>query len=207
MTTKENEKVDILPVDQEGEQDMLTIKCSQCIESGASSGSLLSFAHVRGGRYILTGVLECEIDSHKWHVSLRSGDQLLDAGTELPVSESKKLKSVGVGIKQDVQEAEEAHFYRLYKSSAVMCRRAMQLGLIDKGIKDGPTGSMLTKARDEGILSDEQAYRIGLAVADYGGKGAHNKEVLAESDARTAVVAAVKVLNDIYRKKKKPASK
>ncbi len=130
----------------------------------------------------------------------------MDVGTQFPVAESQKLnRNVEEGVKQDVEEAEEAHFHRLYKSCAVMCRRAMQLGFMDKGVKDAPIGRMLHEAKEKSILSDEEAYQIGLAVSHYGGRGAHERENITESDARTAVVAAVKVLNDIYRDKQ-PAS-
>ena len=125
---------------------------------------------------------------------------MLDAGTQLPIAESRRLKrDVIDGIRQDVEEAEEAHFYGLYKSCAVMCRRAMQLGLIEKGIKDGPIGVMLTKARDKGVLSDCEAYQIGLAVSGYGGKGAHDKCARAATSADDRVDAHPQCMRQVQR--------
>ena len=83
----------------------------------------------------------------------------------------------------------------------------MQLGLIDRKVEDAPIGKMLQNARKGAtpVLSDDEAYQLGLAVSNYGGTGAHDTEELTDAEARTAVVAAVKVLNDIYRLQQSPA--
>ena len=72
----------------------------------------------------------------------------------------------------------------------------MQLGLIDRKVEDAPIGKMLQNARKGAtpVLSDDEAYQLGLAVSNYGGKGAHDTEELTDAEARTAQLGALRKL-------------
>jgi len=95
----------------------------------------------------------------------------------MPVSESTNLTSaVPEGLKQDIEEAESDHFAQSYKSSVVMCRRAIQLGLQEAphGINDGPFSRMLQEARTKTppVLTTRTDSLVE-AIKDYGDGGAH----------------------------------
>ena len=96
-------------------------------------------------------------------------DQILTVDTQLPVAESRKLnEDVPDGIKQDVQEAEGAHFAQNYKSSAVMCRRALQLALEDKMKPRGKHRMTLGPLLDEAMerqppLFRQQTYQLAIS--------------------------------------------
>ena len=75
-------------------------------------------------------------------------DHIIKIDTELPAAQSDRLNaSVPDDIKDDVKEAERANYYQCYKACVTMCRRALKLGLIDRGIPDGPLGVILGQAK------------------------------------------------------------
>ena len=149
MTTNQES---ILPSSEELEvQELPEIRCPVCSmlrEQGSSAPHpLLTIdchrTHSTRGRILLEGIVTCEAEEHpdgSHSMPIRIRDNVIESTDPgMPISESRNLDSqVPDGIVQDVEEAERAHFTRCYKASVIMCRRAMQLGLIDKDIPDGP---------------------------------------------------------------------
>ena len=110
-------------------------------------------------------------------------------------------QNVPAGLIQDIEEAERAHFAQVYKASAVMCRRAIQLGLAapPHNITDGPFSKMLAEARTKTpppLL--HRGFVLAEVVKDYGDAGAHRTEDISALDARTAIFSAAKVLNELF---------
>ena len=120
----------------------------------------------------------------------------------MPVIASADLsQNVPLGIKQDIQEAERAHFAQVYKASAVMCRRAIQLGLTEPphNIADGPFNRMLGEAQSKTPpLMTPRGFLLAEGVKDYGDAGAHKIEKISAFDASSVILSAVKVLNELF---------
>lgn len=146
----------------------------------------------------LEGIIICLDDGQRRPIKLVN-NMIDETGPTMPVNESSNLiEAVPDGIKQDIEEAERDHFSQSYKSSVIMCRRAMQLGLVDKGISDGPLTRMLDKAKSDGVLNSDRAYAMAQGIKDFGDAGAHRTEILTDSQVRTVIYASVNLLNDIY---------
>ena len=121
----------------------------------------------------LQDVLTCLHDGHKIPVKMLK-DTITGILTELPVSESKQLiAQVPQGIAQDVQEAERAHYASYCKACVVMCRRAIQLSLVEKGIGDRALSAMIEEAKNQGFIKSDRLYTQAMGIKDYGDDGAH----------------------------------
>jgi len=117
----------------------------------------------------------------------------------MPISESTNLlPGVPLGIQQDVQEAERCHFAQCYKASVVMCRRALQLGLIEKGISDTRLKTMIQNASDKGILTGRNV-ALAESIKDFGDGGAHRPENITAQDANLTIYACVGLLNEMFK--------
>ena len=106
-----------------------------------------------------------------------------------------------MGIKQDIEEAERTHFSQSYKSSVVMCRRALQLDLEDKGGPAGTTlGPLLNWEREQDPrLLTERTDAQAQEIKDYGDGGAHRKEEIEPREAELMIFVTVQVLNELYQ--------
>ena len=191
-----------LPVNQNGEAEMVAVACVECGQT-ADLG-LMRKQRTQSSRDLeLRGTITCSGDQHEWPIAIKTDNVIQSTEQAMPVLESATLDTnVPEGLRQDIKEAESAHFARVYKASAVMCRRAVQLGLAETPheIADGPFTKMIEEAegREPKLLSP-----IGFtnlrAVKDYGDIGAHRIEEITAPDARTAIFSAVRVLNELFQ--------
>ena len=136
------EKDDIIALKKEGERAMAGLLCPNCQEEYADT----TFVVCCTGHSKLWGIIQCTRCQHEMPFSMYH-DHIQQLDIALPGKQSERLNpSVPSDSKDDVREAERANYSQCYKACVAMCRRALQLGLIDKGIPDGPLGGMLTQA-------------------------------------------------------------
>ena len=124
MTLTEGEKIDTLPISQNGEEEMVNLECSEC----GHPGKLTLRSNYVGSQsaFVLHGTVTCSKDGHEWPISVKTNNIPLSTEQEMPVLESQNLGgNVPDGLVEDIREAERAHFARVYKASVVMCRRAV----------------------------------------------------------------------------------
>ena len=96
----------------------------------------------------------------------------------LPGVQSDRLNSsVTPDIKEDIQEAERANYSQCYKACVAMCRRALQLSLIDKGIEDKPLSQMLNDALNAKLLTQD-TYNLSTSIKGYGDIAVHRREII-----------------------------
>ena len=107
--------------------------------------------------------------------------------------------SVPDDIKEDIQEAERANYGQCHKACVTMCRRALQLSLIDKGIEDKPLGQMLEEAKGIKKLLTDETYGLAKSIKHFGDIGAHRKETIDPEVARLVIYATVRMLNEIFK--------
>ena len=201
------ERTDTLPSDQEeGEEEMVYIPCVQC-DQARESTYLMKVECGRVGdiepSVELRGLLTCGRDGHQTPVHMRDG--VLEPPTRtsylLRVSEGLRSK-VKIGIKQDVEQAEQAHFAFCYKASVVMCRRALQQSLIAKGMKDDAFGRMLIAAKPDpdgnGTISTWDAWYRAEKVKVQGDSGAHAEAEFDPEQVSNAIYDTVAVVNEIF---------
>lgn len=88
-----------------------------------------------------------------------------------------------------------------YKSCVVMCGRALQGSLLDKGLKDQDLDKMIDDARNKGVLTEEH-HQQAKAVRFFRNTGAHPKNpalrVVTELQAILALQIAKEILQYIY---------
>ncbi len=181
---------------------MADIQCSRC-------GNLarVHFAPAAGQRgYFLEikGIVGCENDGHGWPLTIRStqdGGIIRETATALPINESSKLNlaTTPLGLIQDVEEAERSHFANCYKASVVLCRRALQLALEDKGCVGRTLGPLLADARAKAKpLLSVRADAMAEGIKDYGDTGAHRKDDIDGDAARQVIFVTAMVLRELY---------
>lgn len=201
MTANET---DILPANQEGEEemaDLVTVECAQC---GQHAGLGLSRTpRSNDPRYLeFRGIVTCSVEGHEWPMAIKTDNIVQFTEQMMPVLESANLNSkVPPGLVLDIKVAERAHFEQLYRPSTVMCRRAVQLGLMESPhcIPDASFSKMLddAKAMTRPPLSS-RGFLLAEDVKKYGDAGAHRTEDISPGDARSAIFSAVKVLNELF---------
>jgi hypothetical protein len=147
----------------------------------------------------ITGIIQCIACGHEFPITINNGHiQKLD--TALPVSQSDKLDTtVSPDIKEDVKEAERCHYHQCYKACVTMCRRALQLSLIDKGIEDKRLGKMLEDAHKVKKLLTDDTYNLAKSIKHFGDIGAHREETIEPEAARLVIFATVQMLNEIFK--------
>jgi len=119
--------------------------------------------------------------------------------TALPVTRSDKLVAgVSPDLKEDIREAERAHYHQCYKACVTMCRRALQLGLMDRDVEDGPLGGMLKEAHRKDVLTND-TYNMATSIKGYGDIGAHRRETLDPEEVRMVIVMGVRMLNELFK--------
>ena len=181
---------------------MVTVACAEC----GQRADLTLFRNSRSASsrdLEFSGTITCTGDQHEWPMAIKTDNLVQSTDQMMPVLESATLgPNVPDGLRQDIEEAESSHFARVYKASAVMCRRAVQLGLAEPphNIADGPFSKMLEEAeRREPPPLTPTGFIHAKTVKDYGDIGAHRTENISALDARTAVFSAVKVLNELFQ--------
>ena len=180
---------------------MIAVECERCRQSGKLT--LVSNTIGTNPPHLeFRGTITCSKDKHEWPMAFKTNNLVLSTDQMMPVLESDALGArVPEGLRQDIKEAERAHFARVYKASAVMCRRAVQLGLAEPplNIPDGPFTKMIEQAEGK---EPKPLSPIGFtnlwAVKDYGDMGAHQIEEIRAPDARSAIFSAVRVLNELF---------
>ena len=199
------------------EWDMPEIRCPQCV-SKAAGAKLNVDAELNLNRAVigihpstllakgmqLDGVLTCLKDGYQWPITLLN-DTIVRTAQEMPGSEAQNLHGkVPEGLVEDIQEAERCHFANSLKAAAVMCRRALQLGLEDRGVtvpgtKKPTLGLLLGEARKKTppLLHDD-TFMLADGIKDIGDAGAHQRGTLDERDASMLIHVSVRVLNELF---------
>ena len=185
----------------DGEGEMVIIQCDKCGQ--LANLSLYRSAPNWSQHLEFRGVITCDCgDKHTWPMAIKTDNIVQSTDQMMPVLESVNLnQDVPEGLEQDIQEAEKAHYAQIYKAGVVMCRRAIQLGLQESphNIPDGPFGGMLKQAQAKAPPTlSPQGFALANGVRDYGDAGAHRRQELSASDARTAIFSAVRVLNELF---------
>ncbi len=127
------------------------------------------------------------------------GNYLQQIDITLPGAQSDRIiKSVPLDIKEDIQEAERANFAQCYKSCVAMCRRALQLSLIEKKINDQPLGKMLKEALDKNMLTSD-TYSLATSIKGFGDTAIHRKDIIEPDDVPLVIRATVKMLNELFK--------
>src|SRR4030042_2498874 len=119
---------------------MVELDCPKCLEQKRSNCVKLE---VFSGDYEIRGTIRCLKDQHERPIVMTK-NYLQQLDVSLPGEQSSRLNlSVPDDIKDDIREAERANYAQSYKDCVAMCRRALQLSLIEKGIADKNLTAML----------------------------------------------------------------
>lgn len=187
---------DILPQTEWEERPMPTmLDCSNCRKENRYCNADFSLDSIAGEGIEIKGIITCLQDGHQWPIVIDTNTvrEMSSALSDIPIR-----PQVPPGIAEEIQEARRAHFMQCFKASVVMCRRAMQMALIEKGIPDGPLQRMLDDAKVKGILGEDGAYGMAMAVKDYGDKGAHRTESLSYQEVGADTLAATLLVNAVF---------
>ena len=217
MLITEEKRDATLPEKQDGEGRMATLRCPGCVANNerrrVDSNYRLDHDYQQpvinvectrvdsGQPYVrLEGLIICTYDGHRRPIRLEE-NAINETAPNLPSNESVKLSDkVLDGIRQDIEEAETDHFNQSYKSSVVMCRRAVQLSLEAKTrIKHLTLGPLLGEARkqDPPILS-EQTDHLAERVHTYGDEGAHRVAKFDPKAVEVVIFDTVVVVNEVF---------
>jgi len=79
-----------------------------------------------------------------------------------------------------------------------MCRRALQLALIDKDIEDKPLSKMLKEAKTPKKLLDDDIYNLATSIKGFGDIGVHRREKLEPQEVNMVIYATVRMLNELF---------
>ena len=193
MSKIKNKKDDIIALKKKGEHEMTELLCPKCIELEQATSIRIDCA----GDVRVKGIIQCLECQHEFpFVMFRSYIQRLDIA--LPGAQSDRLNSlVPPDIREDIQEAERANYAQCYKACVTMCRRALQLGLIDKGIGDAPLSKMIKDALDNKLI-EQKAYDLATSIKGYGDIGAHRREKLEGQEVNMVIYATVRMLNELF---------
>lgn len=147
----------------------------------------------------LRGIVRCLICNYELPITMRNG-MPIKIDDALPGTQSDQLNSsVPIDVKEDLKEAERAHYNLCDKACVTMCRRALQLGLIDIGIEDKSLSSMLKEAYDKNKI-EANTYQLATSIKGYGDIGAHRRDKLNSQEVSMVIYATVKMLNELFGK-------
>ena len=143
------------------------------------------------------GIIQCLECGHEFPITMDRGYiQKIDIA--LPGAQSDRLNSsVPSDIKDDVGESERANYAQCYKACVAMCRRALQLSLIEKGVEDKPLSQMLKDALSSKLLT-QNTYNLSTSIKGYGDIGVHRKEQIEPEEAKLVIYTTVRMLNQIF---------
>ncbi len=193
MNKIEDNQNDIIALTKEGGQEMASLICPNC--HGHKRTTPITVECMPDAK--MWGIIQCLRCEHELPITISSGFiQKID--TSLPGAQSDNLhSSVPSDIQGDVREAERANYAQCYNACVAMCRRALQLGLIDKGISDGPLGGMLNQALSNNLLRQD-TYNLATSVKGYGDIGVHRREQLEPQEVNMVIYATVRMLNQLF---------
>ena len=177
----------------------MPIKC-QNIKCGCSATMTYHLQQTTGRPFSIKGILKCGECGHERPL-IMYGESINEISAGLPGQQSSKLiTNVPKDIKEDVQEAERANYYQCYKASAAMCRRAVQLSLIQKGIKDKGLESMIKEARnrEEPLLTND-TYNFAFSIKGFGDIAVHRTEILDPDDIPLLINCTRRMLNELFK--------
>jgi hypothetical protein len=188
-----------LSLDQDREQEMIIIECAKCGQSALLSLQRPGVTNLSNDLEF-RGIVRCSGEGHEWPMAIKTDNIIQNTAQMMPVLESTSLsQKVPVGIVQDIQEAERDHFAQSYKSAVVMCRRALQLALEDKGVTGRTLGPMLTTARSmTPPLLSARTDALAEGIKDYGDGGAHRREDIDAATAALVIHVTAQALNEIF---------
>lgn len=186
---KRNIKDAIIPSKTEG-SEMVKIDCPECAKTQRPH----EFTYNCTGKFILKGRIICQACKNERQFE-SEGEYLRILGTILPPT---TLSSKVPGdIKDDVKEVERAYLGQCYKASAAMCRRATQIALIEKGIKDRGLEAMINEAKDQNILSND-TYNFAKSIKGFGDIAVHRKEIIEPGDIPLLLSCIKRMLNELF---------
>ena len=172
---------------------MTALLCPICRETHSDA----QFVVTCSGQSKLWGIIQCTRCQHEMPFSMYH-DRIQQLDIALPGTQSDNLNpSVPDDIKDDVRESERANYAQCDKACVTMCRRALQLGLIDKGIADGQLSVMLKEALGQKLL-EQKTYDLATTIKGYGDIGAHRREELEPTEVKMVIYATVKMLNELF---------
>jgi len=193
MTTKSA----IITPKKGGKREMTELICPKCHKEGKGQGIRLECV----GNIKVKGIIRCLQCQHERPFTMVSG-YISALDIALPGAQSDRLDQlVPTDIKEDIREAERANYAQCYKSCVAMCRRALQLGLIDKKITDQPLSKMLSEAKDIELLTKD-TYNLATSIKGYGDIGMHRKDILDPMDVNMVIHATVRMLNELFHSEK-----
>lgn len=189
-------KSDIMsPKVEGGEEKMHDLQCPNC--QGKKRTNTIRVDCDNQAK--LTGIIECLVCNYEFPITMQNGSvRKLDIA--LPGGHSARLNpSVPVDIKDDIKEAEKAYYYLCFSASVAMCRRAMQLGLIDKNIPDTALGKMIEQAYTQSpkILTQD-TYTFAKTIKWFGDIGVHRRDKIEGYEVDSVILTAVRVLNELF---------
>jgi hypothetical protein len=186
-------KVKLFQIGKEEEQEMPEVICPSCYPNRTTESIQVRCT----GDTLMRGIITCLSCGRELPFEMYKG-YITKLDKELPAAQSDRLEtSAPNDIRDDVQESERCNYYHCYKACVTMCRRALQLGLIDKGIPDGPLGGMLKQAKVNRLLSQE-IYDLATSIKGYGDIGAHRREILEPEEVNMVIYATVRMLNELF---------
>ncbi len=171
----------------------INLRCPKCDETGNPQITELTCM----GDSTIIGIFKCNKCQTERPITVYKG-ALQEIAVALPgVQSDKLLQKIPDDIREDVREAERANCHQCHKAAAAMCRRALQLALIDKNIQDQPLGKMLEEARNTNLL-DQKLYDLATSIKGYGDIAVHRREQLDPQDVNMLIHAAVRMLDKLY---------
>ena len=145
----------------------------------------------------LIGTLTCLIDGTEWSVVVRRDRLESSAALSLGSASQRLNKTVPSDIAADMKEAERAHFSQCDRASVALCRHALRLGLLERGITDGPLGSMLGRASTLGLLTDS-THELSLSLKGYAETGPYRWEQPPHPEMEMMIYSTVLMLNELF---------
>jgi len=196
MTTKA--KSDIITLKKEGEQEMANLVCPICFQKGTKPRVSVFTVDCQPDAELI-GIVKCLNCGHELPITIRNGF-ITKTDVALPGAQSGNLnEAVPKDIKEDILEAERAHYHQCDKSCVTMCRRALQLGLIDKQIEDKPLSKMINEALEKSFI-DQKSHYLATSIKGYGDIGAHRRDELNHQEVNMVIYSTVKMLNELFGK-------
>lgn len=188
------DKRDIIALKEEGGQYMTASFICKCFGEKQNNAIMIECSN----NIKMWGVIRCLVCGHEFPITMNRGF-IQKVDTDLVGAQSDQLNaSVPADIKEDIQEAERAHYNQCDKACVMMCRRALQLGLIDKGITDAPLSTMLQDALKKQFLM-QRTHDLATTIKGYGDIGAHRRDELNSQEVSMVIYATVKMLNELFK--------
>lgn len=184
----------IIALKKKGEQQMPDVICPKC--HGERRTEEIRVTCQPGAK--MWGIIQCLECGHEFPITLDRGYiQKIDIA--LPGAQSNRLNSsVPSDIKGDVGESERANYAQCYKACVAMCRRALQLSLIDRGIEDKPLSKMLEDALNAKLINQD-TYSLSTSIKGYGDIAVHRREIIEPEEAKLVIYTTVRMLNELFK--------